>query len=35
MKLSTVARCIECDRVFNLLDEVQAEEWYTGHDCEN
>ncbi len=27
-------RCPECDRVFDLLDEVDANEWYYGHDCE-
>lgn len=27
-------RCVECDRVFDLLDENDAEEWYYGHDCE-
>ena len=26
--------CIECDRVFNLKDEIDAQEWYYGHDCE-
>ncbi len=28
------ARCPECDRVFDLLDETDAEEWAYGHDCE-
>mgnify|MGYP006921295178 CR=1 FL=1 len=23
-----------CGRVFDLLDTVQASEWYYGHDCE-
>lgn len=27
------ARCPNCDRVFNLSDEEQAQEWYYGHDC--
>ena len=27
-------QCVECDRVFDLLDENDAEEWYYGHDCE-
>jgi hypothetical protein len=27
-------KCAECKRVFNLLDETDAEEWYYGHDCE-
>jgi len=26
--------CPECHRVFNLLDEADAEEWAYGHDCE-
>ena len=28
------ATCIECDRVFNLLNETDAAEWAHGHDCE-
>ena len=28
------AKCSECARVFDLLDESDAEEWYSGHDCE-
>ena len=35
MEVMTKAKCRECDRVFNLLDEVDAEEWYYGHDCES
>lgn len=27
-------RCIECKRVFDLLDETDAAEFYYGHDCE-
>ena len=26
--------CTECERVFNLKDEIDAQEWYYGHDCE-
>ena len=26
--------CPECDRVFDLSDEVAAQEWFYGHDCE-
>lgn len=26
--------CPECDRVFDLLDEDDANEWSYGHDCE-
>ena len=28
------ATCVECERVFDLLDEDDANEWYYGHDCE-
>jgi hypothetical protein len=34
MKIATKARCGECSRVFDLLDEEQAGEYYYGHDCE-
>lgn len=27
-------QCVECDRVFDLLNEDDASEWYYGHDCE-
>ena len=26
--------CRECKRVFDLMDETDAAEWYAGHDCE-
>lgn len=29
-----LVKCAECNRVFNLLNEEQAEEWGWGHDCE-
>lgn len=32
--ISTKAKCVECDRVFDLTNEVDAEEWAYGHDCE-
>lgn len=35
MKLSTKAKCVECDRVFDLLNELDANEWSYGHDCES
>jgi hypothetical protein len=35
MKTSPIAKCAECSRVFNLLDEDDAGEWYYGHDCES
>lgn len=28
------AKCSECDRVFDLTDEIDADEWAYGHDCE-
>jgi len=28
-------KCIECKRLFNMLDESDAAEWYYGHDCES
>lgn len=34
MKVITKAKCEECKRVFDLLDEEQASEFYYGHDCE-
>jgi hypothetical protein len=30
----TFEECVECGRVFDLLDEVDAEELAGGHDCE-
>ena len=33
--IQTKAKCRECDRVFDLLDEEEAGEWYYGHDCED
>tara|TARA_R110000824_G_scaffold86453_6_gene213882 strand:+ start:2253 stop:2564 length:312 start_codon:yes stop_codon:yes gene_type:complete len=29
-----MVKCPECDRVFDLSDETDADEWYHGHDCE-
>lgn len=26
--------CNECSRVFDMRDELDAEEWHYGHDCE-
>jgi hypothetical protein len=28
------ATCAECGRVFDLSDESEADEWFSGHDCE-
>jgi hypothetical protein len=30
----SAATCGECRRRFDLGDEVDAEEWFYGHDCE-
>ena len=27
--------CQECKRVFDLLNENDADEFYNGHDCED
>ena len=27
-------QCVECDRIFDLFDETDANEWFYGHDCE-
>jgi hypothetical protein len=32
--LGTKATCIECNRVFNLLNLEDVNEYYFGHDCE-
>lgn len=34
MEIKSKAKCVECERVFDLFDENDAEEWYYGHDCE-
>lgn len=34
MLIKTKAKCPECERVFDLMDEDDAGEWYYGHDCE-
>ena len=32
--IPTTFTCVECSRVFDMFDEVDAEEWHYGHDCE-
>ena len=32
--METKVVCVECDRVFDMFDETDAEEWFYGHDCE-
>lgn len=34
MKPRITAKCGECGRVFDLLDDDDANEYYSGHDCE-
>lgn len=34
MKISHNTTCPECHRKFDLMDEIDAQEWYYGHDCE-
>jgi len=29
-----VLTCVECGRLFDLLDATDAAEWTYGHDCE-
>jgi hypothetical protein len=29
-----IAICTECQRIFNLAIETEADEFYHGHDCE-
>lgn len=31
--MRTSAKCGECGRIFDLLDEDDAQEWSYGHDC--
>lgn len=33
--ISVKRTCEECKRVFDLLKEKDAQEWYYGHDCES
>ena len=33
--METKVVCVECDRVFDMFDETDAEEWFYGHDCED
>lgn len=34
LTVQTKAKCRECNRVFDLMNEDDAGEWYYGHDCE-
>jgi len=33
-KAGLVRECVECRRVFDMFNEIDAEEWHYGHDCE-
>ena len=35
MQIKTKVTCVECGRVFDLMDEDDASEYYYGHDCES
>lgn len=32
--IRTAFRCVECGRVFDMLNDVDAQEWAYGHNCE-
>ena len=34
MTLRSRVQCVECGRVFDLMYDRDASEWYEGHDCE-
>ena len=29
-----IKTCVECEREFDMTVEDQADEWFSGHDCE-
>lgn len=33
-RVECLRQCVECERIFDLADEQQAQEWFYGHDCE-
>jgi hypothetical protein len=33
-RVQSFATCEECERVFDLYKEDDAQEWFYGHDCE-
>jgi hypothetical protein len=35
VKIECHLRCYECERVFDLCNETDSEEWFFGHDCES
>ena len=32
--MNTKRQCRECDRIFDLAIQAEADEFYAGHDCE-
>ena len=26
--------CVECERIFDMTNEIESNEWSFGHDCE-
>lgn len=34
LRNNLIRTCSECDREFDLLNEVDYNEWHYGHDCE-
>jgi hypothetical protein len=32
--MAATRKCVECKREFDMLNEVDADEWLYGHDCE-
>lgn len=34
LRRARVQSCEECGRTFDLLVELDAQEWHYGHDCE-
>jgi hypothetical protein len=32
--IQILTKCVECGRIFDLMDEVDMNEWHYGHDCE-
>ena len=34
MKITKNTKCVECGRVFNLMNTEDSHEYFYGHDCE-
>lgn len=32
--MSRYRKCVECKRVFDITENIDAQEWAYGHDCE-